>query len=101
MKLFIISLLISTGLFAQSQSLNKTFEAMDSGDFKLALTHLTRVIENDSTNPELFRLKGMLLESLGENDKALVAWKQCEKFSENNSLTLEANNHIQFLIQSR
>lgn len=101
MKKLILILIILSGLFAQAPALEKTFSAMNSGDFKLALSHLQMVINSDSKNPELYRLKGMLHESLGENNNALMAWETCKKLSNNNSLILEADNHIQFLSQTK
>lgn len=72
---------------------------MDNGNFKNALSHLAIVISNDPTNPELFQLKGMLYESLNDDQNALQAWEECKRLSNNNSLILEANNHIQLLKQ--
>jgi hypothetical protein len=41
----------------------------------------------------------MLYESLNDENNALQAWKECKRLSNNNSLILEANNHIQLLKQ--
>ncbi|MBT3590060.1 MAG: hypothetical protein HOK52_02330 [Candidatus Marinimicrobia bacterium] len=99
MKKLLLLGILSTWISAQDSSLDKTFASMNKGDFKNALSYLEIVINNDSKNPELFQLKGMLYESLNDENNALQAWKECKRLSNNNSLILEANNHIQLLKQ--
>jgi len=101
MKTLISSILFFSFLLAQNNDLDPTFSAMNQGNYGKALESLNLVITTDSKNAELYRLKAMLHESLAETQEALSAWRMCKKLSKNNSLTLEANNHIQLLRQSK
>jgi len=85
-------------LFSGSENpLVKALSAMKSGLYKDALHHVVEAKHMDQTNPEVYRLKALLHEALGEDEKALDAWKNCLKYSKDKLLSEEASIHIQSL----
>ena len=80
-----------------SDKMAKASAAMKAGMYKEALKHLEDIEITDSSNPEIYRLQALLHEALNEDEKAIIAWKNCLKYSMDESLSSEAKIHIQSL----
>ena len=97
MKFLILFIFFSFLIAEKPDKMAKASAAMKAGMYKEALIHLKDVESTDSSSPEIYRLKALLHEALNENDKAIIAWKNCLKYSVDESLSSEAKIHIQSL----
>ena len=85
-------------LLAQSaKQLEKVVFTMEAGLFEEALNQLAIAQLKDSNNAEIYKLKALLLEATNENYKAIDAWKNCIKNTENSDLINEAKIHLKNL----
>ena len=95
-KLYI--LLLAGTVFANNpDALSKAAAALKVGMFKEALLHVNDAQKENPTNPDVYRMKALLLEVLDEPKKALKAWKNCLEYSIDEHMSREANIHIQSL----
>ena len=95
-KLYI--LLLAGTLFANNfNALAKSSAALKIGMFKEALLHVSEAQKENPTNPDVYRMKALLLEALDEPKNALEAWKNCLEYSTDEHISREANIHIQSL----
>ena len=95
-KLYI--LLLAGIIFANNpDALTKASAALKVGMFREALLHVSDAQEENPTNPDVYRMKALLLEVLDEPKKALKAWKNCLEYSIDEHMSREANIHIQSL----
>ena len=96
----IILLILLTGILAaeSDDTLSKASKALKAGLYKDALSLVIEAHQSDQDNPEIFRLKALLHETLDEPNEALTAWKSCLKYSKDELLSEEAMIHIQSLI---
>jgi len=97
MKYFVTLLIFASWLFAGVNPLKKATLALSEGDYKAALEFVEEAQKLDKQNPEVYRMKGLLHETLDQPEKALLAWKKCLKLSNNEYLSTEAKVHIQNL----
>ncbi len=97
MKIILPFLLILSFLFGNINPLRKATLALSEGDYKAALEFVEEAKKQDKKNPEVYRMKGLLHETLDQPGKALIAWKKCLKLSKDEYLSSEAKVHIQNL----
>ena len=85
-------------LSAQSgKELEKVVLAMEAGLFKEALNQLTIAQSKEPNNAEIYKLKALLLEATNDNRKAIEAWNNCIKNTNNSDLINEAKVHLKHL----
>jgi len=98
MRILLIFLNIFCLAFSENNdSMKKASGAMKAGLYKQALSHIIDAKKNDETNPDIYRLKGLLHEALEEYDKAIISWEKCLQYSNHEPLSNEAKIHIQSL----
>ena len=92
----IISMLLP--LSAQSgKQLEKVVFAMEAGLFHEALNQLAIAQSKEPNNAEIYKLKALLLEATNDNRKAIDAWNNCIKNTNNSDLIKEAKVHLKHL----
>ena len=85
-------------LSAQSgKQLEKVVFAMEAGLFKEALNQLTIAQSKEPYNAEIYKLKALLLEATNDNRRAIEAWNDCIKNTNNSDLIKEAKVHLKNL----
>ena len=85
-------------LSAQSGAqLEKVVFAMDAGLFQEALNELAIAQSKEPNNAEIFKLKALLLEATNDNRRAIEAWNECIKNTNNSDLINEAKIHLENL----
>ena len=98
MMIFLFVLSIITPLCAQSgKQLEKVVFAMEAGLFQEALNQLTIAQSKEPNNAEIYKLKALLLEATNDNRKAIEAWNNCIKNTNNSDLIKEAKVHLKNL----
>ena len=97
MKKLCILFLAGTVIANNPDALTKASAALKVGMFREALLHVSDAQEENPTNPDVYRMKALLLEVLDEPKKALKAWKNCLEYSIDEHMSREANIHIQNL----
>ena len=97
-KIFFLVFLIFIPLSAQSgKELEKVVFAMEAGLFQEALNQLVIAQSKEPNNAEIFKLKALLLESTNDTRKAIEAWNNCIKNTNNSDLINEAKIHLKNL----
>jgi len=101
---FILSLQIifyitfQTSLIAKPKNnLQKAIAAMELGLFKEALNQIDLAKSKDPKNAEVYKLKALLHEAIGEKNKAIKSWDICKKNTKDLELIKEANIHLDYL----
>ena len=85
-------------LSAQSgKQLEKVVFAMEAGLFQEALNQLAIAQSKEPNNAEIYKLKALLLESTNDTRKAIEAWNNCIKNTNNSDLINEAKIHLKNL----
>ena len=85
-------------LSAQSgKQLEKVVFAMEAGLFQEALNQLAIAQSKEPNNAEIYKLKALLLEATNKNRKAIDAWNNCIKNTNNSDLIKEAKVHLKHL----
>jgi len=85
-------------LFGQSgKQLEKVVFAMEAGLFQEALNQLAIAQSKEPNNAEIYKLKALLLEATNDNRKAIEAWNNCIKNTNNSDLIKEAKVHLKNL----
>tara|TARA_Y100001970_G_scaffold177006_1_gene215671 strand:- start:724 stop:1002 length:279 start_codon:yes stop_codon:yes gene_type:complete len=85
-------------LSAQSgEQLEKVVFAMEAGLFQEALNQLAIAQSKEPDNAEIYKLKALLLEATNHNRKAIEAWNDCIKNTNNSDLINEAKIHLKNL----
>lgn len=98
--MFIIFNFSFNPLYSQSgKYLEQAVSAMEAGLFKEALKQLDAAKSKEPNNAEVYKLKALLHEAIGENNKAVRAWGNCIKNTQNDNLINEARIHINNLQQ--
>ena len=88
-------------LSAQSgKQLEKVVFAMDAGLFQEALNQLAIAQSKEPNNAEIYKLKALLLESTNDTRKAIEAWNNCIKNTNNSDLINEAKIHLKNLLEN-
>ena len=83
---------------AQSgKQLEKVVFAMEAGLFQEALNQLAIAQSKEPNNAEIYKLKALLLEATNDNRKAIDAWNNCIKNTNNSDLIKEAKVHLKHL----
>ena len=94
-NIFIMLFLLFNPLYPQSgKYLEQAVMAIEAGLFKEALKQLDLARLEEPNNAEVYKLKALLHEAINENNKAITAWKNCIKNTQNNDLINEANIHL-------
>ena len=97
-KIFFLVSLIFIPLSAQSgKQLEKVVFAMEAGLFQEALNQLVIAQSKEPNNAEIYKLKALLLEATNKNRKAIDAWNNCIKNTNNSDLIKEAKVHLKDL----
>ncbi len=97
-KIFFLVFLIFIPLSAQSgKQLEKVVFAMEAGLFQEALNQLAIAQSKEPNNAEIYKLKALLLEATNDNRKAIDAWNNCIKNTNNSDLIKEAKVHLKHL----
>ena len=96
--LIIFYLTFQTSLIAKPKNnLQKAIASMELGLFKEALNQIEIAKSKDPKNAEVYKLKALLHEAIGEKNKAIKSWKICKKHTKNLELIKEANIHLDYL----
>ena len=96
--IFFLVFSIFIPLFAQSgKQLEKVVFAMEAGLFEEALNQLSLAQSKEPNNAEIYKLKALLLEATNNNRKAIDAWNNCIKNTNNSDLINEAKIHLKNL----
>ena len=92
---YIIFTLLFGSLYPQSgKYLEQAVSAMEAGLFKEALIQLDIARSKEPNNAEVYKLKALLHEAIYENNKAIRAWKNCIKNTQDDYLINEARIHL-------
>ena len=92
---FIMFFLLFNPLYPQSgKYLEQAVMAMEAGLFTEALKQLDLARLEEPSNAEVYKLIALLHEAINENNKAITAWKNCIKNTQNNDLINEAKIHL-------
>ena len=92
---FIMFFLLFNPLYPQSgKYLEQAVMAMEAGLFTEALKQLDLARLEEPNTAEVYKLKALLHEAINENNKAITAWKNCIKNTQNNDLINEAKIHL-------
>ena len=91
----LIYLLINIMLIGnQIDPLIQASDAINAGLYENALKYVITAQELEPLNPDVYRMKALLHESLGEPKKAILAWKKCILHSKNKEIISEAQIHL-------
>ena len=98
-KIFSITYITFTLLFGSlypqsGKYLEQAVSAMEAGLFKEALIQLDIARSKEPNNAEVYKLKALLHEAIYENNKAIRAWKNCIKNTQDDYLINEARIHL-------
>ena len=94
-NIFIMLFLLFNPLYPQSgKYLEQAVMAIEAGLFKEALKQLDLARLEEPNNAEVYKLKALLHEAINENNKAITAWKNCIKNTQNIDLINEAKIHL-------
>ena len=97
-RFFLLIFSMFIPLSAQSgKQLEKVVFAMEAGLFQEALNQLTIAQSKEPNNAEIYKLKALLLEATNDNRKAIDAWNNCIKNTNNSDLIKEAKVHLKHL----
>ena len=92
---FIMFFLLFNPLYPQSgKYLEQAVMAMEAGLFTEAIKQLDLARLEEPNNAEVYKLIALLHEAINENNKAITAWKNCIKNTQNNDLINEAKIHL-------
>ncbi|MEC7855530.1 MAG: hypothetical protein VYC61_02215, partial [Candidatus Neomarinimicrobiota bacterium] len=92
---YIIFTLLFGSLYPQSgKYLEQAVSAMEAGLFKEALIQLDIARSKEPNNAEVYKLKALLHEAIYENNKAIRAWENCIKNTQDDDLINEARIHL-------
>ena len=93
--IFIMFFQLFNPLYPQSgKYLEQAVMAIEAGLFKEALKQLDLARLEEPNSAEVYKLKALLHEAINENNKAITAWKNCIKNTQNNDLINEAKIHL-------
>ena len=67
------------------------------GSYKNALEYVIIAQKLEPLNPDVYRMKALLHESLGDPKKAIISWEKCILYSNNKDIKSEAEIHIKNL----
>ena len=97
-RFFLLIFSMFIPLSAQSgKQLEKVVFAMEAGLFHEALNQLAIAQSKEPNNAEIYKLKALLLEATNDNRKAIDAWNNCIKNTNNSDLIKEAKVHLKHL----
>ena len=65
--------------------------------YEAALSSISKAISLNKSNAEYYRMKGQILEQLQKPSNAILAWKNCLKYSTNPALSKDAKKHLEHL----
>jgi len=97
MKKLIIGFLIVFLNATDNNLLTKAVNAMKQGNYKEALDNINKANSENLKNPDIYRMKALIHETLDNKAKAKKAWKKCLKYSTDNNMKREAKIHIKNL----
>ena len=97
MKFFYLTFLVTIINAQNPNSIMQATAALNAGMYEEALTHIKKAKREDPTNPNIYQMKALLHEALGQPKEALEAWKSCLKYSKEKKVKKQAKNHIKIL----
>ena len=81
----------------QMDPLIQASDAINAGSYKSALEYVIIAQKLEPLNPDVYRMKALLHESLGDPKKAIISWEKCILYSNNKDIKSEAEIHIKNL----
>tara|TARA_B100000767_G_scaffold42340_1_gene36117 strand:- start:2849 stop:3151 length:303 start_codon:yes stop_codon:yes gene_type:complete len=91
----IITVIILSFIYAQTNDLFfKASLALKAGLYNDALKHISDSKEQKITNPEIYKIEGLIHEALNNRVNAIIAWKNCLKYSDNKEQKEECKIHL-------
>ena len=81
----------------QMDPLIQASDAINAGSYKNALEYVIIAQKLEPLNPDVYRMKALLHESLGDPKKAIISWEKCILYSNNKDIKSEAEIHIKNL----
>ena len=94
----IIILAWFTFIYAQANDfLLKASLALKAGRYNDALKHISDSKKQENTNSEIYKIEGLIHEALNDRKNAIIAWKNCFKYSDNKELKKECKVHLKNL----
>ena len=97
MKIFYLTFFVTIINAQNPNSIMQATAALNAGMYEEALTHIKKAKREDPTNPNIYQMKALLHEALGQPKEALEAWKSCLKYSKEKKVKKQAKNHIKIL----
>ena len=97
MKIFYLTFFVAIIYGQNSNSIMQATAALNAGMYEKALVHIKEAEKEDPTNPNVYQMKALLHEALGQPKEALEAWKICLKYSKDKKVNKQAKNHIKVL----
>ena len=61
-------------------------DAINAGSYKNALEYVIIAQKLEPLNPDVYRMKALLHESLGDPKKAIISWEKCILYSNNKDI---------------
>ena len=97
--LLLIMIILSFLNGYQNDHLVNASLALNSGMYEEALVHLSESKIKNPADPQIYKIEGLLHETLGNNKKAIQSWKNCLKYSKGEQkLIEESKNHLKNLL---
>lgn len=94
----IITIIILSFIYSQENDLFfKASLALKAGLYNDALSHISNSKKQKITNPEIYKIEGLIHEALNNKANAIIAWKNCLKYSDNRGLKEECKIHLKNL----
>jgi len=81
----------------QMDPLIQASDAINTGSYKNALEYVIIAQKLEPLNPDVYRMKALLHESLGDPKKAIISWEKCILYSNDKDIKSEAEIHIKNL----
>ena len=78
--------------------IKKSIVAIQDQHYEHALTFIQQAKDLDPKMADIYRLEGQLLEMLGNIDEAIIAWQNCIKYADSETIIEEAEVHLNHLM---
>jgi len=94
MKKIILLIIISFTYCQTNDLFLKASLALKSGHYNDALKHISDSKKRKVMNPEIYKIEGLIYEAINDRVNAIIAWKNCLKFSSDKKLKEECKIHL-------
>lgn len=94
MKKIILLIIISFTYCQTNDLFLKASLALKSGHYIDALKHISDSKKQKVMNPEIYKIEGLIYEAINDRVNAIIAWKNCLKFSNDKKLKEECKIHL-------